>query len=82
MISMCAGGGCDAQYLFADDMLGANCGHVPHHSKAYRNFAAEFDCLQNERVAALREYVGEVENGAFPNRTTPCGWRRTSLSCS
>src|SRR6201996_5052433 len=29
LISMGAGGGCDAQYLFAEDVLGANRGHMP-----------------------------------------------------
>ena len=54
MLSMGAGGGCDAQYLFAEDVLGANRGHMPRHSKVYRNFAAEFDRLQNERIAAFK----------------------------
>jgi len=63
---MGAGGGCDAQYLFAEDVLGANRGHMPRHSKVYRNFAAEFERLQNERVAAFSEYVADVESGAYP----------------
>ena len=66
MISMGAGTGCDAQYLFAEDVLGSNRGHMPRHSKAYRNFAAEFDRLQNERVAAFKEYVADIESGAYP----------------
>src|SRR6185436_8039791 len=32
LISMGAGAGCDAQYLFADDVLGSNTGHVPRHA--------------------------------------------------
>jgi 3-methyl-2-oxobutanoate hydroxymethyltransferase len=66
MLSMGAGGGCDAQYLFAEDVLGANRGHTPRHSKVYRNFAAEFDRLQNERIAAFKEYVADVASGAYP----------------
>jgi 3-methyl-2-oxobutanoate hydroxymethyltransferase len=66
MISMGAGTGCDAQYLFAEDVLGQNRGHTPRHSKVYRNFAAEFDRLQNERVAAFKEYVADVNSGAYP----------------
>jgi 3-methyl-2-oxobutanoate hydroxymethyltransferase len=66
MISMGAGTGCDAQYLFAEDVLGSNRGHMPRHSKVYRNFAAEFERLQNERVAAFKEYVADVESGAYP----------------
>lgn len=66
MLSMGAGAGCDAQYLFAEDVLGSNRGHMPRHSKVYRNFAAEFDRLQGERVAAFREFVADVESRAFP----------------
>ncbi len=64
--SMGSGPGCDAQYLFAEDILGANRGHMPRHAKVYRNFAAEFDRLQQERVAAFREYVADVRSGAYP----------------
>ena len=66
LISMGAGAGCDAQYLFAEDVLGANRGHMPRHSKVYRNFAAEYDRLQNERVAAFKDFIADVDSGAFP----------------
>lgn len=66
MLSMGAGAGCDAQYLFAEDILGSNRGHMPRHSKVYRNFAAEFDRLQAERIAAFSEYRRDVETGAYP----------------
>ncbi|WP_105436983.1 3-methyl-2-oxobutanoate hydroxymethyltransferase [Neorhizobium sp. T25_13] len=66
MISMGAGADCDAQYLFADDVLGLNRGHVPRHAKTYRNFAAEFDRLQHERIAAFREFRQDIESGAYP----------------
>jgi 3-methyl-2-oxobutanoate hydroxymethyltransferase len=64
--SMGSGPGCDAQYLFAEDILGTNRGHMPRHSKVYRNFAAEFDRLQAERIAAFREFVADVSGGAYP----------------
>ncbi|WP_313293241.1 3-methyl-2-oxobutanoate hydroxymethyltransferase [Rhizobium rhizoryzae] len=66
MISMGAGAGGDAQYLFADDVLGQNRGHVPRHAKTYRNFAAEYDRLQQERVAAFTEFRQDVQSGAYP----------------
>jgi 3-methyl-2-oxobutanoate hydroxymethyltransferase len=66
LLSMGAGAGCDAQYLFADDVLGQNRGHMPRHSKVYRNFAAEYDRLQAERVAAFSEFAADVESRAFP----------------
>ncbi len=64
--SMGAGPGCDAQYLFAEDILGENRGHLPRHAKVYRNFAAEYDRLQAERIAAFAEYRDDVASGAFP----------------
>ncbi len=66
MLSMGAGSGCDAQYLFADDVLGANRGHVPRHARIYRNFAAEYDRLHQERIAAFSAYVADVKSGAYP----------------
>ncbi len=65
-ISLGSGSGCDAQYLFSADLLGENRGHVPRHAKTYRNFAAEQDRLQVERVAAYKEYISDVTSGAFP----------------
>jgi 3-methyl-2-oxobutanoate hydroxymethyltransferase len=67
MISMGSGAGCDAQYLFAEDVLGQNRGHYPRHAKSYRNFAAEYERLQNERIAAFTEFVADVRSGAYPS---------------
>lgn len=67
--SMGSGSGCDAQYLFVENVLGANRGHMPRHSKAYRNFAAEFDKLQRERVNAFSEYIADVKSGAYPEES-------------
>lgn len=64
--SMGAGAGCDAQYLFANDILGYTEGHIPRHSKIYRDFNAEHARLQAERVAAFREFAADVVTGAFP----------------
>jgi 3-methyl-2-oxobutanoate hydroxymethyltransferase len=64
--SMGSGPGCDAQYLFSEDILGTNRGHMPRHAKVYRNFAAEFDRLQEERVAAYKEFIADCASGAFP----------------
>jgi 3-methyl-2-oxobutanoate hydroxymethyltransferase len=66
MLSMGAGPGCDAQYLFADDVLGQTRGHVPRHSKVYRNFAAEYERLQQERIAAFTEFVEDVTSAQYP----------------
>jgi len=66
VVGLGAGAGCDVQYLFSTDVLGDNEGHVPRHSKVYRNFAAEYARLQTERVAAFREFRADVVGGAFP----------------
>ena len=63
---MGAGTGCDAQYLFAEDVLGYTRGHLPRHAKVYRNFRGELDRLQQERVAAFREFIADVKTGAYP----------------
>jgi 3-methyl-2-oxobutanoate hydroxymethyltransferase len=67
MISMGAGSGCDAQYLFSEDILGYTDGHVPRHARAYRNFSAEYARLHDERIAAFAEYVRDCRSAAFPD---------------
>lgn len=64
--SMGAGSGCDAQYLFSNDILGYTEGHIPRHAKVYRNFRSEYNRLQNERIAAFREFVSDVKDRSFP----------------
>lgn len=66
MLGMGAGPGADAQYLFAEDVLGYTQGHRPRHAKTYRNFAAEFARLQEDRIAAFREFIADVQTGAYP----------------
>ena len=66
MLSMGAGPGGDAQYLFAEDVLGYTRGHKPRHAKQYRNFRSEYDRLQKERIAAFKEFKADVASGAYP----------------
>lgn len=66
MLGMGAGPGADAQYLFAEDVLGHTDGHKPRHAKTYRNFAAEYSRLQQERIAAFREFIADVYTGIYP----------------
>ena len=68
IISMGSGSGGDAQYLFAEDILGTNRGHYPRHAKTYRNLRAELDRIQRERVAAFQEFKADVEGGAYPEK--------------
>src|SRR5690606_41695016 len=53
LMSLGSGTGCDTQFLFSDDILGDYDERPPRHAKAYRNFAAEYRRLQEERIAAL-----------------------------
>jgi 3-methyl-2-oxobutanoate hydroxymethyltransferase len=66
LISMGAGAGGHAQYLFSDDVLGQNRGKVPRHAKAYANLAAEYDRLQAIRVEAMGRFVQDVHDGDYP----------------
>ncbi len=66
MLGMGAGSGADAQYLFAEDVLGCTRGHKPRHAKTYRDFASEYSRLQRERVAAFGEFRADVVAGAYP----------------
>ena len=66
IIGMGAGLDCDVQYLFATDILGDNEGHVPRHSKVYRDFKTEYHRLHRESVAAFKEFRSDVLTGAYP----------------
>ena len=66
LISMGAGTAGHAQYLFSDDVLGQNRGRVPRHAKVYANFAAEYDRLQDLRIAAMGRFVSDVHDGDYP----------------
>ncbi|WP_343079537.1 3-methyl-2-oxobutanoate hydroxymethyltransferase [Ostreiculturibacter nitratireducens] len=68
MLGMGAGPGADAQYLFAEDVLGCTRGHRPRHAKVYRDFQAEYDRLQAERIAAFSEFNADVASGAYPEQ--------------
>ena len=64
-ISMGSGSLCDGQYLFSQDILGYNSGHIPRHSRIYRNFKKEYDKLHQERVAAYKEFIRDTEDKNF-----------------
>lgn len=66
LISMGAGAAGHAQYLFTDDVLGQNRGHIPRHAKVYADFATEYDRLQEKRVAAMSAFAADVHDGSYP----------------
>jgi 3-methyl-2-oxobutanoate hydroxymethyltransferase len=67
LMSLGSGAGCDTQFLFSDDILGDYDERLPRHAKAYRNFAGEYERLQQERIAAFREFAADVNTGTFPS---------------
>jgi 3-methyl-2-oxobutanoate hydroxymethyltransferase len=69
LMSLGSGEGCDTQFLFSDDILGDYEERPPRHAKAYRNFVKEYQRLQKERIAAFSEYVADVKQGRFPEKS-------------
>ncbi|PYI88556.1 MAG: ketopantoate hydroxymethyltransferase, partial [Verrucomicrobia bacterium] len=47
---------------------GRNDERIPRHAKAYRNFLQEHKRLQEERIAAFKEYADDVKSGRFPEK--------------
>ena len=72
-ISMGSGSGCDAQYLFANDVLGYTDGKIPRHARVYRDFKKEHARLQAERVAAFKEYHKDVVEKNFDDPAITIG---------
>lgn len=66
LLGMGAGPHADAQYLFAEDVLGYTRDHKPRHAKTYRNFRSELDRLQRERIDAFREFAADVADRTYP----------------
>ena len=66
-ISIGSGNGCDVQFLFADDILGASEGPFPRHSKQYCNLFKEAQRIQKIRVNAFKEFIDEVNTNIFPS---------------
>ena len=59
-----------------------NRGHMPRHSKVYRNFAAEYDRLQAERVAAFSNTSPTWRAAPIPRTGTSSTWTRPSSAAS
>jgi 3-methyl-2-oxobutanoate hydroxymethyltransferase len=64
-MSMGSGSDCDAQFLFSNDVLGWNKDHIPRHARVYRNFKKEYAKLQEERIAAFKEFHADTINKNF-----------------
>jgi 3-methyl-2-oxobutanoate hydroxymethyltransferase len=66
IISMGCGTSGVCQYLFTEDVLGTNTGHVPRHAKVYANLRKELDRLQELRIEALAAFKTDVAEGGYP----------------
>ena len=66
-ISIGSGNGCDVQFLFADDILGASEGPFPRHSKQYCNLFKGAQRIQKIRVNAFKDFIDEVNTNIFPS---------------
>ena len=67
MIGMGSGLGCDAQYLFAEDILGYNSGHVPRHAKTYSNIGEDYKKIKNKSKEAFKIFKTEVDTKKYPS---------------
>ncbi|WP_298612904.1 3-methyl-2-oxobutanoate hydroxymethyltransferase [uncultured Thiothrix sp.] len=66
LLGMGAGSGAHAQYLFSEDVLGSNTGHIPRHAKIYANFATKLAQLQQERIEVYKQFATDVAQGIYP----------------
>ena len=67
-ISIGSGNAADAQFLFAEDILGQSQIQFPRHAKKYANFEKLMQKIQNERINAFREFNLEVKKNKFPSK--------------
>lgn len=59
VFGMGSGPDTDGQFVFAEDLLGTNAGHVPRHAITYAS-------MMKDAVAALTKYREDVRSGAYP----------------
>ena len=68
MIGMGSGQGCDAQYLFSEDILGYNEGHIPRHAKVYTNLSHDYNKIKIKSVEAYKTFKSEVTQHIYPEK--------------
>jgi len=67
-ISIGSGNAADAQFLFAEDILGQSQIQFPRHAKQYANFDKLMQNLQKERINAFKEFKSDVKKNKFPTK--------------
>ncbi len=68
MIGMGSGTGCDAQYLFAEDILGYNTGHIPRHAKIYSDIGEDYKRIKNKSIEAFKMFKKDVDDSKYPSK--------------
>ena len=66
MIGMGSGQGCDAQYLFSEDILGYNKGHIPRHAKVYANLSEDYENIKSKSIDAFKKFKKDVISKQYP----------------
>ena len=67
-ISIGSGNAADAQFLFAEDILGQSQIQFPRHAKQYANLDKLIQNLQKERINAFKEFKSDVKKNKFPTK--------------
>ena len=67
-ISIGSGNAADAQFLFAEDILGQSQIQFPRHAKKYADFEKLMQKIQKERVNAFKEFNSDVRSNKFPSK--------------
>ncbi len=67
-ISIGSGNAADAQFLFAEDILGQSQIKFPRHAKKYAKFDKIMNLIQNERFRAFKDFKLDVKNNKFPSK--------------
>lgn len=78
-ISIGSGNAADAQFLFAEDILGQSQIEFPRHAKKYANFNKLMNDLQKERVEAFKEFSLEVRKNKFPSKKNSISLEKNEL---
>ncbi len=68
MIGMGSGQGCDVQYLFSEDILGYNKGHIPRHSKIYTNLSEDFEKIKIKSIDAYKSFKSDIDSNIYPGQ--------------
>ena len=68
MIGMGSGQGCDAQYLFSEDILGYNNYHIPRHAKVYADLNKDYEVIKTKSTEAFKKFKAEIVGKIYPEK--------------